>query len=84
LFLFKEKLEELNEELESLNAQARELENIIAQYLPVVVGGLVLILAWLSRQLQLWQLLLLFLIVIGVVIWITFGLAKKYLLTTKK
>ena len=33
------------------------IENIIAYYVPVAVGGLVLILAGLSRQLQLWQLL---------------------------
>src|SRR3989337_4400763 len=33
------------------------IENIIAYYVPVAVGGLVLILAGLSRQLQLWHLL---------------------------
>ena len=33
------------------------IENIVAQYVPFGVGVLVVILAWFSRQLQLWQIL---------------------------
>ena len=38
-FDFKERLEELNEELETLNAEARELEERIAENVVEVVGG---------------------------------------------
>src|SRR3990167_8732343 len=50
------------------------IENVIAQYLPWAVGGLVLILAWLSQQLQLWQLLLLLL---GIIV-LVFGGMNQY------
>ena len=37
-FDYKERLEELNEELETLNAEARELENRIAENIGRIIG----------------------------------------------